>query len=327
MINSVRIRLTLWYVVAFGILLAGFSGFVYVVLSQTMYSRFDRSLLNAALVVTGEFKSELEENSGNLTEAANQTLSELRIPETSIAIFDDKRLLGTNLDREPRSASELLPGASLEHFPAFGTVKGNDPEGLRVAVVSAGIGDKEYFIGVLQPLSDLAQQLRSIRRIFYVGFPVSLFVAGIGGFILAKKSFAPVVAMCNQAESIGANNLHERLSVKNNDDELGQLAYVFNDLLSRLDNSFDGMRKFTADASHELRTPLSIIRGEADVALSQDRDPSEYREALSIIQDEAKRLSRIVDDMMALARSDAGQRPMRIEEFYFNDLVEECCKA
>jgi heavy metal sensor kinase len=326
MINSVRIRLTLWYVVAFGILLAGFSGFVYMVLSQTMYSRFDRSLLDAALVVTGEFKSELEENSGNVTEATNQTLSELRIPETSIAIFDDTRLLGTNLDHEPRSTSELVPDASLEHFPAFGTVKRNDPEGLRVAVVSARIGDKEYFIGVLQPLSDLAQQLRSIRRIFYIGFPVSLFVAGIGGFILAKKSFAPVVAMCNQAERIGANNLHERLSVKN-DDELGQLAYVFNDLLSRLDDSFDGMRKFTADASHELRTPLSIIRGEADVALSQNRDPSEYREALSIIQDEATRLSRIVDDMMALARSDAGQRPMHIEEFYLNDLVEECCKA
>ena len=68
------------------------------------------------------------------------------------------------------------------------------------------------------------------------------------------------------------------------------------------------MREFIADASHELRTPLSIIRGEADVALSQERDSKEYSDALTIIQDEAKRLSRIVDDMMALARADAGQR-------------------
>jgi signal transduction histidine kinase len=67
------------------------------------------------------------------------------------------------------------------------------------------------------------------------------------------------------------------------------------------------MREFVADASHELRTPLSIIRGEADVALSQDRDATEYRDALAIIQDEAKRLSRIVDDMLALARADAGR--------------------
>src|SRR4029077_1486037 len=83
----------------------------------------------------------------------------------------------------------------------------------------------------------------------------------------------------------------------------------------------------TADASHEFRTPLSIIRGEADVAFSQDRDARGEREALIIIQDEAKRLSRIVDDMMALARADTGQRPLQIEEFYLNDLVEECCKA
>src|SRR5690242_19152363 len=137
MINSVRIRLSLWYVLAFGLLLAGFSAFVYVVLSQTMYGRFDRALLNAALVVTGEFRSELEENAGNRIEATSQTLSELRIPETSIAIFDDEGLLGTNFDQQPRSTSELLPGASLDHFPAFGTVNGNDPNGLRVAIVSA----------------------------------------------------------------------------------------------------------------------------------------------------------------------------------------------
>jgi signal transduction histidine kinase len=87
------------------------------------------------------------------------------------------------------------------------------------------------------------------------------------------------------------------------------------------------MREFIADASHELRTPLSIIRGEAEVALSQDRNSAEYTDALAIIQDEAKRLSRFVDDMMALARADAGQRQLQIDEFYLNDLVEECCKA
>jgi heavy metal sensor kinase len=133
--------------------------------------------------------------------------------------------------------------------------------------------------------------------------------------------------MANQADRISANNLHERLYVGKQNDELQQLARVFNDLLVRLDGSFKSMRGFVADASHELRTPLAIIRGEADVALSEDREKAEYRDALVIIQDEAKRVSRIVDDMMALARADAGQRQLLIEEFYLNDLVEECCKA
>src|SRR4030095_15547080 len=103
-----------------------------------------------------------------------------------------------------------------------------------------------------EPLHGLVEQLESIRRIFYLGFPASLLVAGIGGFILAKKSLAPVVAMSIPAERISARNLHERLTIENKTDELGHLARVFNDLLSRLDGSFESMREFIADASHEI---------------------------------------------------------------------------
>jgi heavy metal sensor kinase len=151
-----------------------------------------------------------------------------------------------------------------------------------------------------------------------------LLMAGFAGYLLARKGLAPIAEMTARAERISAESLHERLPVINKNDELGKLARVFNDLLARIESSFDGMRQFTADASHELRTPLAIIRGEADVALSQDREPEEYRETLEIIQDEARLLSGIVDDMLSLARADAGQRGLKLEEFYLNDLVEEC---
>src|SRR5207245_11362958 len=90
---------------------------------------------------------------------------------------------------------------------------------------------------------------------------------------------------------------------------------------------FDTMRRFVADASHQLRTPISVIRGEADVALSHDRSPGEYQESLAIIQDEARRLSRLVDDLLNLARADAGHLNLRVEEFYLNDLLAECCRS
>ena len=93
-------------------------------------------------------------------------------------------------------------------------------------------------------------------------------------------------------------------------DELGRLASTFNDLLERLNRSFEQQRRFMADASHELRSPVSIIRGEAEVALSQARSPREYRESLAISLEEAQRLSRIVDDLLTLARADAGQYPL-----------------
>jgi signal transduction histidine kinase len=87
------------------------------------------------------------------------------------------------------------------------------------------------------------------------------------------------------------------------------------------------MRRFVQDASHELRTPLAVIRGEADVALSRERPVAEYRESLATIQQEAQRLSRLVDDLLNLARADAGRVQLRVEELYLNDLLSECCRS
>ena len=327
MLNTVRVRLTAWYVVAFGLLLAAFSAFVYLVLSQSLYSRLDQSLSRATEIVAGEFRSEVLEHNGNAATGAAQTLSELVLPGIYVAIFDGKQLLVSNFDGDQLSAHDLLGSIHPTGQATFHTLKSHGEKGVRVAVIPTHAGGKEYLITVGESLDSLVAQLESIRRIFYLGFPASLLAAGLGGFVLAKKSLAPVVAMSIQAESISARNLDERLSIGNTKDELGHLAGVFNELLSRLDGSFRAMREFIADASHELRTPLAIIRGEADVALSQERESTEYKDALAIIQDEAKRLSRVVDDMMALARADAGQRRLRIDEFYLNDLVEECCRA
>jgi heavy metal sensor kinase len=133
--------------------------------------------------------------------------------------------------------------------------------------------------------------------------------------------------MADQAREITGSNLHTRLDIGNAADELAVLAASFNELLSRLDQSFESMRRFVADASHELRTPISVIRGEADVVLSQERSASEYKEALAIILDESRRLSRLVDDLLNLARADAGYVRLQVRDFYFNDLLAECCRS
>ena len=328
MIRSVRVRLTLWYVAVFGLLLVAFSAFVYGVLAKSLYARLDQSVTETADLVVGEFKSEIEENGGDIAISASQALAELQIHDVYLAIFDDQwNLLASNPDWNQ------LPAASQSSFqnggtePRLLTVDGVDDAGVRFSILSASSGGRAYLIAAGESQLRVIDQLRSIRRTFYLGFPASLLIAAIGGFLLARKSLAPVVAMADQVDRISAHNLNERLTVGKQKDELQHLARVFNELLSRLDGSFEEMRGFVADASHELRTPLAIIRGEADVALSDDREAAEYRDALVIIQDEAKRVSRIVDDMMALARADAGQRQLRVEEFYLNDLIEECCKA
>jgi heavy metal sensor kinase len=329
MFNSVRVRMTLWYVFVFGLLLVGFSVLVYSALSHSIYSRLDQSLINSTETAANLFRTEMAENQGDAAGAATETLNELKLGDVRVAIFQGKTLLTANYPNgQPVFVPERTSSASEETWePSLATVDGFGEEGARLAMLRLTSGETTYFIVLAQPLHETVEQLEALARVFYLAVPAALLLAGAGGLLLAKKSLAPVAAMSEQAARISARNLSERLDITNPHDELGGLAVVLNDLLSRLDRSFENLRQFTADASHELRTPLSIVRGEAEVALSQERNGADYRESLAIIEDEARRLSRIVDDMLALARSDAGQQRLNAEEFYLNDLVEECARS
>jgi heavy metal sensor kinase len=169
--------------------------------------------------------------------------------------------------------------------------------------------------------------LETLAGTFAIVIPITLLIAGLGGYFLARRSLSPVVAMSEQARWIGAENLEARLSVRPPDDELGHLASSFNGLLDRLNASFDRQKRFVADASHELRTPVAILCGETEVALAkEDRSQQEYRETLRILADESKRLKRIVEDLFTLARADAGQYPLSYTDFYLDELAAECAK-
>ena len=123
-------------------------------------------------------------------------------------------------------------------------------------------------------------------------------------------------------------NMSERLPIANPRDELGRLAETFNELLGRLEASLVQQRQFMADASHELRTPVTTTRTAAAVALQQDhRDEIEYRETLKIVEQQAARLSRVVDDMFTLARADAGNYPTRMTPMYLDEVIDEVVRA
>jgi heavy metal sensor kinase len=172
------------------------------------------------------------------------------------------------------------------------------------------------------------ETLEQVRTAYGIAIPIALVLASLGGFLLAKRSLAPVAEMGNRAARISANNLHERLPVKSEQDEVGRLATIINDLLSRLDLSFEEQRRFMADASHELRTPLSSVLGEAEVALSRPhRNEEEYRQCLNAVYNEGTRMSRIVADLLSLARADSGQYPINHADCSLGPLIEECVRA
>ena len=131
-------------------------------------------------------------------------------------------------------------------------------------------------------------------------------LAGVSGYVLARRALVPIDHLGAEARRISADRLHERLSVPNQTDEIGRLAVVINDTLARLESSFDQLRRFTADASHELRTPLSVIRGIGEMGLRETRTPAEYKDAIGSMLEEVDRLTRLVDTLLRLSRGDAG---------------------
>jgi heavy metal sensor kinase len=347
MFDSVRLRLTLWYTGVLALVLICLAAGTYWLVERTTERRTFISLAEISqgflTTLQSEYKDQLKENAGPeaLHAAARESVDEFRLRDHRFAVLDSAgNLLAENQalpgPREPaRASSQPEISAEVLRNLVAGTAAASrrlqdltlGKEHFRARVLQAEVGGSTISIVTLQSLEGERLLLEDIRETLFWVIPITLVIASAGGYFLARKSLAPVVGMSEKAALIGAQNLHERLPVLNPRDELGYLASTFNGLLERLDRSFEQQRRFMADASHELRSPVAIIRGEAEVALSQPRAPEEYRESLAIALDEARRLSQIVDDLFTLARADAGEYPLRPRDFYLEELAGDCVRA
>jgi two-component system, OmpR family, sensor kinase len=341
MFDSVRGRLTLWYTIVLALVLIVLSLVTYFIFWRSAVQRTDANLaeLSEAFLVT--LRAELEDQGGPnpLKAAAQVAIAEHNFRDDVYVIVDEAgKVIVSSEDVSPASLAadssrgRVLSSSSFQRFLAaslrsdrlFGEVE-DEKTGYRGFARHFASRGKTYTLIILQSLYPQKEMLEEVTSTFAWVIPIAILLASIGGYFLARKSLAPVVAMSSQAGRIGAANLHERLAVQNEKDELGHLALSFNSLLDRLSQSFERQQRFMADASHELRTPVAILRGESEVALSQQaRSAEEYRESLGVLHQEAARLTHIVEDLFTLTRADAGQYPLQPRDFYLDELASEC---
>jgi heavy metal sensor kinase len=328
MLKSFRLQLTAWYLLLFTLLFTAFSIFLYEVLSKALYQRLDEILSSEVSTAAGLFRGEMAELKGDASAAALDAMSEMGFRDVVIAVFGGNKLLASNTSLKGAELFAVVADAAAAKEPEVRTTLPRyGRHGTRAVARKFGVDGRQYVVLAAESLHSVEADLGAMRQVLFLALPLIVLIAGAGGFLLATKNLAPVRWMAEQARSITDKNLHHRLDIGIANEELMMLADSFNELLSRLDRSFETMRRFVADASHELRTPIAVIRGEADVALDHDRGPAEYRESLTVIQDEARRLTRLIDDLLNLARADAGHVSLQVEEFYVNDLLAECCRS
>lgn len=340
MFNSVRLRLTAWYTGVLAAVLVVLTVSAYFVFQEKYQRRLDATLSDISDAFAATLRAEVADQRG-LAAAADVAIAEHHFRDAIFVLLD----AGGGIVRvspwpqnDKEDASHVPQPLASESFRDLAALAAN-----RGRVFGSVLVGRSHFRGFAQTLSvggqtctlvaleSLERQedlLEGIAQTFAAIVPIALLLACAGGYFLARKSLAPVVSMGEQAGQIGAANLHERLRVANKRDELGQLAASFNQLLDRLAQSMEQQRRFMADASHELRTPVAILRGEADVALSQpERTPADYRESLAILRDEARRLTELVENLFTLARADAGQYPLTMRDCSLQEVIESCVRA
>ena len=331
-IDRLRTRLMVFWLVVLAFALVSVGGLIYALLARALYTRIDDNLRAALQVTATSLANDLDEGQ-DVEDAARSTAAELSSRQQLVAVFDERGRLLAEGGRDSDLQLVVGPVDRLPELePTLDTVTeardDDDRHRLamqRIVIARAGV---TYLVVVGTSLESTDEELESLRQIVGYVIPLALVLAGIGGWVLARKGLAPVALMASRAGRLGADDLSARLPVLNPRDELGQLAVAFNELLDRLEASLTQQRTFMADASHELRTPITVARTAAAVALQRGhRDEAEYRDALAVVEQQTTRLSRIVEDMFTLARADAGSYPIRSAPLYLDETFEEVVRA
>ena len=300
--TSVRTRMTLWYAAALAVVMLAYGGFVYATLRTSSIAELDHQL--------HEDQESVEAMLRDASDGGVDWRSELatRWPEDD---GYERRVLVHRPD-----GTVLFESAPAESMAVPWPTPGSS------AYITQLDGAKAH-VEFFRSAERMHHELDQLLLVLALGVPVGVGLAALGGYMLARRTLAPVGQMAERARSITASSLSQRLPVENATDEFGQLATVFNDTLARLDGSFEQLRRFTSDASHELRTPLTAIRTVGEVGLREGRTVDQYREIVGSMLEEVDRLARLVDSLLTLSRADAGRIALHSERLDLTDLARE----
>lgn len=308
--HSVRFRLTLWYAGSLALILLLFAFGVYELVAWSFKRQVEQQVAHALQEVTDAYR----EGGDELSEIEHHgvvTFFHLAAAESVVHQSDEWRR---------NQLSGFLAGLGLGEVRLVKTAGGN-PFLLSSGLVFDTDPPVTATVAISQGL--MQASLRTLAWTMVISLPVAIILAAFGGHRLAERALAPVNAITAKARQITVMRLEERLPVANPDDEFGQLATVFNEVLGRLQESFERLRRFTSDASHEMRTPLTAMRSVGEVALHDHLQPDQYREVIGSMLEEGDRLTRLLESLLTLARSDQAHAPLLRKTIDVSELARE----
>ena len=297
---TIRARLTGWYALVLAAMLVVYGTATYIAVRHEFLEQLDERLHDDFEAAEGRL---VRTNEGRVAWTAD-THQDTHDAESKV--YEVWSATGEEIHRS--GAPTPLPPIALASTSAtyrYETVLANE-ERWRTLAAPVSIGHHNVVLRVSRSEEPVREELAEVQTVLILGLPLVVTLAGFGGYLLARRALAPIDHLALAARRITADRLHERLTVPNQQDEIGRLASVFNDTFGRLESSFDQLRRFTADSSHELRTPLAVLRGIGEAAVAERRTPVDYEEAIGSMLEEVDRMSKLVDTLLRLSHGDAG---------------------
>jgi signal transduction histidine kinase len=297
----IRVRLTLAFTVAMALVLAAMSFFVYERVGDTLLASMDQSLRGQTIDA-----ARLDRGRLDLDSAAGGGVAQLLRPDGRVLSSDPPglpTLLTAGAAQRVAAGERSLRSA---HLPGL-------KERWRVLTEPATVRGGPAALVVARSFESRNETLDHLLGELLVAAPLALLLAAVAGYGLAAAALRPVEAMRARAAAISASTPGARLPEPPARDEISRLAETLNEMLSRLEASLEHERRFVADASHELRTPLALLKAELELALRRKRTHAELEEALRSASEETDRLTLLAEDLLLIARSDAGELPLRRE--------------
>jgi len=316
----IRLRLALVFAGCMALLLGAAGLFLYLRLGAELQQSTDAALRSEASVIAAGL-GQGGSNFGDQGPPVRGLETFAQVLGPGGKVVDSSQAIGTSPLVSPQVLASLRGPAYFDR-----TVAG--VEGMsRLLVVPAGEGGQPMHIVVGSSLAGSKQVLSRFLALLLIGGPVALGLASWAGWLLAGAALRPVERVRREAAAVSVSDLGRRLPVPPAGDELARLVVTLNEMLARLESSFERERRFVDDASHELRTPLTIMKAELDLALSRARTPAETDAALRSASIETDRLAALAEDLLVYSRTVGGRVPVDRAAERLDEIARASCDA
>jgi two-component system, OmpR family, sensor kinase len=324
--RSIRFRMALWYAVLLAGALVLFGAASYVGLERYLQKSLDESLVKQARSIGDVLIVNINQSGEDYV---NNEITEHYSPEINgrfirVTRADGKQIFISGLPKDGTFDPARVPPPQLPVLRAFShEVEMSDGHELLLHALPYESRDgARFLIEVAAPYNQIESVLRGLLLTFSLGLPLIVALAISGGYVLMRRALRPVDEIRQKAAQITSRNLSERLPVVHTGDELERLATDLNRMIERLEESFQQINRFSADASHELRTPLTVLQGELEsIARNSSNLPAEIRDTIGSALEETHRLTKIVENLLAISRLEAGDARKQRERLDFAELA------